>query len=99
MKVNINKKEITELLENEIPKLSKALTNFGENLIKDKLADSLIIVASSKNHPLGGGSFYSNKLKKINDPVTILNKEFRKWEHKNGISTKHDWVKDGWNKL
>ena len=105
--MKINKKEILNYLEessSNIPKLSKSLDK-AMNLIKKEnpSLESALLIATDKNHPLGGGSqLYfknKNKSKQEKDFVYILDEYFKKLKIKRGISIKHDWKKDGFNNL
>jgi len=102
MKIKINKKALLEEASKPLPKLTKLLNKFSKELRKNNIYTYLLL-ASSKDHPLGGGSAvsYSKKGTKVNqkDPVVILDKQFKKWKLKQGISIEHDWNKDGYNNI
>ena len=74
----INKQLLLESAE-EIPKLNQLLNKYAKDLKKNKI-NTYLLIASDKNHSLGGGSVVSYGPKnKQPDPVIILDKQFKKW--------------------
>ena len=91
---NYSRVYLNENALEKIPETTKLLNSFAEKL-KKKGIKNYLLIADDPKHPLGGASNVSVNNTKINSPIPMLDKKFKEWKLKQGISIEHDWRKDG----